>query len=290
MKNYFDIQGDGGSNVAAQVEAHLEAIQTSLAGVRRRIAIGSGKGGVGKSTVTMALAQALRATGATVAIFDADFNGPCQAHLSGLTEAPWVPGARGLAIPRRPDGIGVVSMGSIFPAAGPVHFDTVSSGDEHVWRSTKEFAFFGQLLSSLDWGRLDYLLFDLPPGAERSVHFADFLPADTRFALVTVPSEVARGVVARSVTALQTSGANMIGYVENMAGYYCQDCGEIKPLFPSAATSLPLPLLGQVPFDPSLAELCDRGWPQEEAHDRPSAQAIQKVAKNLIRALEGNSS
>ncbi len=290
MKSYFDIQGDGGSNVVAQVEAQREAIQSALADVRFRIAVGSGKGGVGKSTVTMALAQALRASGATVAILDADFNGPCQAHLSGLTAAPWVPGVRGLSIPRRADGIGVVSMGSLVPADRPVALETVSHGDEHVWRSTKEFAVLGQLMGSLDWGSLDYLLFDLPPGAERSVQFADFLPPDTLFALVTLPSDVARGVVARSVAALETAGADMIGYVENMAGYYCQDCSEIKPLFPSAKTPIPLPLLGRIPFDPALAELCDRGWPEDEIQDRPSAQAIAAVALNLVRALEGRQS
>ncbi|MCB1036068.1 MAG: P-loop NTPase, partial [Acidobacteria bacterium] len=262
MKTYFDIEGDGGSNVVGQVEALEESIRRSLGGVRRLVAIGSGKGGVGKSTVTMGLAQALRATGAEVAILDADFNGPCQAHLAGLTANPWLPGPEGIALPRRRDGVGVVSMGSVVPQQRPVTFDTVSRRDEHVWRSTREFALLGQLLASMDWGALDFLLFDLPPGAERTVQYAEFLPESVGYVLVTVPSDVSRGVVARSVAALGGTGARVLGYVENMAGYYCRDCGEIKPLFPESRTPIDLPLLGQIPFDPEMAELCDEGWPE----------------------------
>lgn len=286
MKTYFDIQGDGGSDVVAQVESQQEAIRGALSGVRNLVAVGSGKGGVGKSTVTMGLAQALKARGASVAILDADFNGPCQAHLAGLEAHPWVPSPEGLSVPRREDGIGVVSMGSIVPASRPVAFDTVSQGDEHVWRSTREFAFLGQLLSSMAWGALDFVLFDLPPGAERTVQYADFLPGGVSFVLVTVPSDVSRGVVARSVSALAGTSARMLGYVENMAGYFCRDCGEIKALFPSSGAVLDVPLLGRVPFDPELASLCDRGWPEPLEGGEKAVEAIRTVVENLLQALE----
>ncbi len=286
MKSYFDIEGDGGSDVIAQVEAQQEAVREALSGVRNLVAVGSGKGGVGKSTVTMGLAQALKGRGASVAILDADFNGPCQAHLAGLDAHPWIPSPQGLAVPRRQDGIGVVSMGSLVPASQPVSFSTVSHGDEHVWRSTKEFAVLGQLLSSMAWGSLDFLLFDLPPGAERTVQYADFLPSGVSFVLVTVPSDISRSVVARSVSALAGTSAQMLGYVENMAGYFCRDCGEIKPLFPSSGTKLDLPLLGRVPFDPELASLCDSGWPERRDEAHKAVEAIHVVAENLLQALE----
>lgn len=286
MKTYFDIEGDGGSGVVAQVESLLAQIGDALSGVDHLVAVGSGKGGVGKSTLTMALAQALSREGAKAAILDADFNGPCQAQFAGLEGRPWVPGPNGLSLPRRPDGLAVVSMGSVFEAARPVSFDSVSSGDEHVWRSTKEFAVLGQLLASVDWGKLDYLLFDLPPGAERTVQYADFLPGGTSFVMVTIPSDVSRGVVARSVSALAGTGATALGYVENMVGYLCPDCGEVKPLFPPSKTDLDLPLLGRVPFDPQLAALCDQGWP-EGAADLPSLAAVARVADNLKGALKG---
>ena len=287
MKTYYDIEGDGGSGVVAQVEALHETIEAALSGVKHLVAVGSGKGGVGKSTVTMALAQAMQAGGASVAILDADFNGPCQAQLAGLQDRPWVPGPKGLDLPRRADGLGVISMGSVFAGALPVSFATVSQGDEHIWRSTKEFAVLAQLLASVHWGTLDVLLFDLPPGAERTVQYAETLPAGTSFVLVTIPSDVSRGVVARSVNALAGTGATALGYVENMAGYLCRDCGEVKPLFPPSTTTLDLPLLGRVPFDPDLATLCDQGWPIGAEADLPSLEAIRRVARNLNKALEG---
>lgn len=298
MRTYHDIAGDGGSDVLGQVAAQRAAVAAALAGVRRVLAVGSGKGGVGKSTLTLGLARALARRGQTVAILDADLNGPSQAQMAGVAAAPWLPGADGLEPPRRRDGIAVVSTGSVLAGGRPVEFDTVSHGDGHVWRATREFALLGQLLATVRWGALDALLVDLPPGAERTVHFAELLMglAGDRcaFVLVTIPSEVARGVVARSVTALAGTGARLAGVIENMAGYWCRDCGAVKPLFPDAAAaggarlgapSLGPPSLGTVPFDPELAALADRGWPEAEEGGAAIA-ALDGVAERLLAAIE----
>lgn len=253
MKSYHDIQGDGGSDVVAQVERQQAKISDALRGVRHLLAIGSGKGGVGKSTVTMALARALRRQGQAVAILDGDINGPCQARLAGLEASPWIPGAAGLQMPRSREGIGVVSFGSLLAEARSVEFSSVAFGEEHTWRATREFAMLGQLLGGVDWGDLDVLLFDLPPGTERTLQFAHFLGDKAAFVLVTIPSDLSRDVVARSVSALVASERRLLGYVENMAGYFCSDCGEVRPLFPESKTELPIPLLGRLPFDPALA-------------------------------------
>ncbi len=283
MKSYQDIRGDGGSDLIGQVQAQERAIRQALARVRHRVAIGSGKGGVGKSTVTMALARSLAADGRTVAILDCDFNGPCQARLAGLAAAPWIPDTRGLAMPRTADGIGVVSFGSLLPEARPLELDSVAEGVEHVWRATREFALLGQLLASIDWGRLDFLLLDLPPGAERTVQFAQFLGAEAAFVLVTVPSEVSRGVVARSIAALERTANPVLGYIENMAGYLCRGCGEVQPLFPASEVELSIPRLGAIPFDPELAALCDRGrpYPPDLAADRAVAEAAGRIVHSL---------
>lgn len=294
MKSYADIAGDGGSDVLGQVMARRRAIADALEGVRHLVAVGSGKGGVGKSTVTAALARALLANGAAdtggVTILDADFNGPTQAHMAGLTGVPWVPGDDGrLAVPRRPDGLGVVSFGSLLGSAEELRFDTVSHGEEHTWRATREFAVLAQLLSGVDWGEQDALLFDLPPGAERTVQYAGFFAAAlgagrVSFVLVTVPSDLSRGVVARSLTALRATGSPVLGYVENMAGYRCRGCGEVQPLFPSrgdAGEALDLPLLARTPFDPELAAHCDRGWPERDEHP-PAVAALAPVAELLV--------
>ena len=195
------------------------------------MAVGSGKGGVGKSTLTLHLAGALRARGLRIAILDADFNGPSQARMAGVQGALFVPGSHKVALPRTRNGIAVFSMGSLIPESEALEFESAAHGESHTWRATREFALLGEILGSFEWGALDLLMFDLPPGAERTVQYADFLGPRTSFLLVTIPSEVARGVVARSVAALSKGPNRLLGYVENMSGYYCRDCNAIKPLF-----------------------------------------------------------
>ena len=285
MKTYHDIVGDGGSNVVAQVEASQGAIGEALSGVRHRLAVGSGKGGVGKSTLTLALARALRRQDRAVAILDADFNGPCQARLAGLGAAPWIPADGGLALPRSREGIGVASFGSLLPEAAPMEMASVAEGEEQTWRATREFALLGQLLASVDWGTLDVLLFDLPPGAERTRQYAQFLGEGTAFVLVTIPSDLSRSVVARSISALAGGGHRLLGYVENMAGYCCRDCGEVKPLFPLPDADLDIPRLGAVPFDPALAAVGGDGdSPPDQTRD--TTRALDAVARRILDDLE----
>jgi ATP-binding protein involved in chromosome partitioning len=291
LKTYHDIVGDGGSNVVAQVESQQQVIRQALAGVGHLVAIGSGKGGVGKSTVTMALARALRRLGHSVAVFDGDLNGPCQAQLAGLEVCPWIPTEQGLQMPYSSEGIGVVSMGSLLPTARPMGFDSVATGEEQTWRGTREFAMLAQLLGAVHWGQLDFLLFDLPPGPERTRQFAQFLSthAATAFVLVTIPSDLSRGVVARSIAALEESGGNLLGYVENMVGYYCRECGTVRPLFPPSDIPLPIERLGAIPFDPHLAASDPEGLAAETTadHDSPdsSRQEISKIARLIVRKL-----
>ena len=233
MKRYHDIVGDGGSRILEQVAEQRTRITDGLAGVRHLVAVGSGKGGVGKSTLTLHLAGALRARGLRIAILDADFNGPSQARMAGVQGALFVPGSHKVALPRTRNGIAVFSMGSLIPESEALEFESAAHGESHTWRATREFALLGEILGSFEWGALDLLMFDLPPGAERTVQYADFLGPRTSFLLVTIPSEVARGVVARSVAALSKGPNRLLGYVENMSGYYCRDCNAIKPLFVS---------------------------------------------------------
>jgi ATP-binding protein involved in chromosome partitioning len=317
VKGYHDIAGDGGSRVLEQVAGQRTRIAEALAGVRHLVAVGSGKGGVGKSTLTVQLAAALRAGGLRIAILDADFNGPSQARMAGVQRAVFVPGRNKVALPRTPTGIGVFSMGSLIPESDALDFESAVRGESHTWRATREFALLGEILGSFDWGTLDLLIVDLPPGSERTVQYADFLGARTSFLLVTIPSEVARGVVERSVAALSKRPNRLLGYVENMSGYYCRDCGAIKPLFspdgishavspaipdgvshegPGAAPPLraaqggalgpEIPCLGTVPFDPELARHCDRGMPFSGLRETPAGQALEQIARRLVDQLE----
>ena len=295
MKRYHDIAGDGGSNVLEQVAEQRTRIIDGLAGVRHLVAVGSGKGGVGKSTLTFHLAGALRARGLRIAILDADFNGPSQARMAGVETALFVPppsGATGVsprvALPRTSNGIGVFSMGSLLPESQALEFESTARGESHTWRATREFALLGEILGGFEWGALDLLMFDLPPGAERTVQFADFLTPRTSFLLVTIPSEVSRGVVARSVAALSKGSHRVLGYVENMSGYYCHDCNAIKPLFESGDSRLDIPCLGTVPFDPQLARHCDLGVPFEALRETPVGLALDRIAQRLLNDLDNS--
>jgi ATP-binding protein involved in chromosome partitioning len=287
MKTYHDIVGDGGSRILEQVAEQRARITDGLAGVRHLVAVGSGKGGVGKSTLTLQIASALRARGLRIAILDADFNGPSQARMAGVQGAVFVPGSHKAVLPRTKNGIAVFSMGSVIPESEALEFESTARGESQTWRATREFALLGEILGAFEWGELDLLMFDLPPGAERTVQYADFLGPRTSFMLVTIPSEVSRGVVARSVAALSKDSHRVLGYVENMSGYYCRDCNAIKPLFPSVeSTDLRIPCFGTVPFDPELARNCDQGVPLQELPETPVGLALDLIARRLMECLE----
>jgi ATP-binding protein involved in chromosome partitioning len=297
MKTYYDIPGDGGSRILEQVAEQRTRITDGLAGVRHLVAIGSGKGGVGKSTMTLHLAHALREMGLRLAILDADFNGPSQARMAGVQNAVFVPppspasfgvasGSNKVALPRTANGIGVFSMGSIIPESDALEFESAVRGESHTWRATREFALLGEILGSFAWGDLDLLMLDLPPGSDRTVQYADFLGARASFVLVTIPSDVARGVVSRSVAALSKKPNRLLGYVENMSGYYCRDCNAVKPLFVSSgAPPLGIPCLGTLPFDPELAQHCDRGIPVSGLRESAVGRAFDRIAQRLLEIL-----
>jgi ATP-binding protein involved in chromosome partitioning len=186
-------------------------------------------------------------------------------------------------------------MGSLIPESEALEFESAARGESQTWRATREFVLLGEVLASFDWGALDLLLFDLPPGSERTVQYADFLGSfdgaqgrpRTSFLLVTIPSQVARGVVARSVAALSKGPNRLLGYVENMSGYYCRDCNAIKPLFVSTGPSgLGIPCLGTVPFDPEIARHCDLGIPFATLNETPVGRALEHVAERLLDSLD----
>ena len=185
-------------------------------------------------------------------------------------------------------------MGSLIPESQALEFESTARGESQTWRATREFALLGEILGSFEWGALDLLMFDLPPGAERTVQYADFLGPRTSFLLVTIPSEVSRGVVARSVAALSKGPNRVLGYVENMSGYYCRDCNAIKPLFESPEpfdaaqgrpSALEIACLGTVPFDPELARHCDRGIALADLPETPVGRALDRVAQQLLDSL-----
>lgn len=289
MRTYSQIEGDGGSAVAEQIADLEAAIARRMAGIRHVVAIGSGKGGVGKSTLTRQLGAVLAAAGKRVGILDADLNGPSQALLGGVSHVPPLPGDEGLLLPVSRDGLKILSVGSLLAAGEALSWPSATPRHTHVWRATRELAKLAELLAAVHWGPLDVLLVDLPPGPERTAHFADFLGPRAAVVLVSIPSALARGVVARSVSALAPLPNRLLGYVENMSGYACAGCDTVRPLFPESpeAAELALPCLGRIPFDPRLAALSDDGRAITEAPEAGLvAAALAEVARNLIEHLE----
>jgi ATP-binding protein involved in chromosome partitioning len=175
----------------------------------------------------------------------------------------------------------------VIPESRALEFESTARGESHTWRATREFALLGAILESFEWGALDVLMFDLPPGPERTVQYADFLGPRTSFLLVTIPSDVARGVVARSVAALSKGPSRILGYVENMSGYYCVGCNTVRPLFAASEPSgLEIPCLGTVPFDPELARHCDQGIPFEARSQTAVGRALDQIAQRLLDGLD----
>jgi ATP-binding protein involved in chromosome partitioning len=289
MRSYSQIEGDGGSGVAGQIADLEAAIARRMAGIRHVVAVGSGKGGVGKSTLTRQLGAVLAAAGKRVGILDADLNGPSQALLNGVRNVPPLPGDDGLLLPVSREGVRILSVGSLLAEGEALTWPSASPRHTHVWRATRELAKLAELLAAVCWGPLDVLLVDLPPGPERTAQFADFLGPQAAVVLVSIPSALARGVVARSVSALGALPNRLLGYVENMSGYACAGCGTVRPLFPESpeAAGLALPCLGRVPFDPQLAALSDDGRAITEVDGAGLvAAALADAARNLIQRLE----
>lgn len=289
MRTYSQIEGDGGSGVAEQIADLEAAIAHRMAGIRHVVAVGSGKGGVGKSTLTRQLGAVLAAAGRRVGILDADLNGPSQALLGGVQNVPPLPGEEGLLLPVSRDGLKILSVGSLLAEGEALSWRAASPRHTHVWRATRELSKLAELLAAAHWGTLDLLLVDLPPGPERTAQFADFLGPQASVLLVSIPSALARGVVARSVSALAPLPNRLLGYVENMSGYACTGCDTVRPLFSESreAAELALPCLGRIPFDPQLAALSDDGRAiTEVAAAGPVAEALTEVARNLISTLE----
>ena len=290
MKTYKDLAGgDGGSGIVAQVQEQAQRVQRRLAGIKHTVAVMSGKGGVGKTAVVVNLAASLAQRGHAVGVLDADINGPSVAKMLGVRGAPLTLGTDSLAPARANLGIVVMSMDLLLPSDEvPVTWDAPTQQDAFTWRGIMEVTALRELLSDTEWGQLDYLLIDLPPGPERMQNLASVLPTLGGIIIVTTPSEVSRLVVKKAVTlAHDTLSAPFIGLVCNMAYYVCPSCGSRESLFSDAsgedvATDVGVPLLAEVPFDLRLAAMSDQGIPLViGAPDVPAAEAFRQMARAL---------
>ncbi len=261
-------------------------VPAALAGVRNIIAIASGKGGVGKSTVSTNLAIALRYAGATVGLLDADIYGPSQPGMLGAQGKQGGTTAEGALIPVQKHGVGFISMGLLMPHDGPV-----------VWRAPMAMKAIHQFLGNVQWGNLDYLLIDLPPGTG-DVQLT--LAQQARLAgavIVTTPQEVALGIAKKGLEMFRQLNIPILGIIENMSGFTCKHCGEETAVFKEGggkkmADSLGVPYLGSIPLDPEIMLSGDEGVPVLERGDGPRSIAGQTfigVAQELDKQVRRTS-
>jgi ATP-binding protein involved in chromosome partitioning len=260
-----------------------------MAAIRHKVAILSGKGGVGKSTLTSNLAAVLAQDGARVAAVDADLNGPALAKMLGVRGAPLRIGPDGAEPPRGALGIKVLSMDHLLPRDEiPLQWKAHNQDGNFVWRASAEAAALREFLSDTAWGQLDFLVIDLPPGTDKVSLLAGLLPEIAAAIVVTIPTEISQRTVRKSITmATELWGASAVTVVENMAAYRCSHCGHEEILFrgpdsAAMARELGVSFLGRVPFDPRLATAADRGAPYvEQEPGTPCAAALRAVATAL---------
>jgi len=250
-----------------------------LKGVKNLIAIGSGKGGVGKSTATANLALALAATGAKVGILDADVYGPSIPQMFGTNESPR-PNAQQQAVPPIAYGIKLMSVGMMIDDDSPM-----------VVRGPIVTKVLQQFISAVEWGELDYLLLDLPPGTgDVQLTLAQSAPINGAV-IVTTPQDVALRVAKKGLKMFQQVNVPILGIIENMAGFVCPNCNTVHNIFRKGggermARELGVPLLGSIPLDPRMVEAGDMGRPLV-ALDKtsPGAIAFERVARNMAAQL-----
>jgi ATP-binding protein involved in chromosome partitioning len=293
MKTYADIVGDGGSNILAQVQQQAARLQARLRSVRHIVAVVSGKGGVGKSAVTVNLASACAARGLRVGVLDADINGPSVAKMLGVRDYTPAITPQGVLPALGPLQMRVMSMDLFLPDdATPVTWAAPTQQEAYVWRGSMEMTTLREMLTDTVWGELDCLFLDLPPGPDRLPNVAGLLPFMAGALMVTIPSQVSQRIVAKSLTLAQAVlPGRLVGLVDNMQGYACPHCHTLGELFPeansaAAAADFKVPYLGGIPFDPQLALALDQGRPFVLDHPETlAARAFGTLADTLRQFL-----
>ena len=260
----------------------IHAVQpglSPLSRVRNVIAVGSGKGGVGKSTTAVNLALAVAASGARVGVLDADIYGPSVPAMLGLSGRPDSPDNKSIE-PMRAFGIEAMSIGLLVDQDSPM-----------IWRGPMATSELMQLLNDTLWGDLDYLFVDLPPGTgDIQLTMAQKIPV-AGAVIVTTPQEIATLDARKALKMFEKLDIAVLGLVENMAVHVCTNCGHAEHIFGEGggqrmAAQYGVPLLGSLPLDIGIREQGDAGMPVVvSAPDSPAAKAYAEAARRMVEVL-----
>jgi len=250
-----------------------------IPGIRNIIAVASGKGGVGKSTIAVNLALALAQAGAETGLLDCDFYGPSVPAQVGIADRVAV-NEKQQMIPHRVHGLAVMSMGFL-----------VERGQAIVWRGPMLHKVLTQMLFQVDWGGLDYLILDLPPGTgDVQLSLAQSVPVSASV-LVTTPQEVALRDVEKGLRMFQSVDIPVLGIVENMSYYLCRNCDKKHEIFGSGgaervARAHNLPVMGRIPLDPRIQGKPGSGAPlMVREPDSPAARAYRETAGAVVGGI-----
>jgi ATP-binding protein involved in chromosome partitioning len=256
-----------------------DQIVENLARIKHKIVVLSGKGGVGKSTVATNLAVALSLAGARVGLLDVDVHGPSVPRLLKLQGQHPQFDESGLWPVFWSERLGVMSVGFLLE----------SEREPVIWRGPRKTGVIDQLLREVNWGELEFLVVDCPPGTgDEPLSVLQQLQPDVQVVVVTTPQEVAIADVRRSISFCQTVGAPILGLVENMSGYACPHCGRIEDIFAAdggmnLAAEMGIHFLGRIPLDPQLVRAGDTGnvFVQMDP-DNPTVAAIRAIVRPIL--------
>ncbi|HEX9161327.1 MAG TPA: Mrp/NBP35 family ATP-binding protein [Thermoanaerobaculia bacterium] len=251
-----------------------------LADVKYKIAVASGKGGVGKSTVSTNLALALRRLGFTVGLLDADIYGPSQQMMLGITGHPQIDEHDEKIMPMENHGIKTMSLGLITDVDTPV-----------IWRGPMVMKALDQFLTDVKWGELDFMIIDLPPGTgDAQLTLTQKVPL-TGAVIVTTPQDVALIDARKGLAMFRKVNVPVLGIIENMSYFICRHCGEREEIFGhggghKTADMLGVPFLGEVPIDPKVVVGGDTGEPIVVLDPgSPAAQAFTECARQIVEQI-----
>ncbi len=251
--------------------------------VRHVILVLSGKGGVGKSTVSTNLASALAAHGRQVGLLDLDIHGPNIPKMLGIEDQRPAVLEKSMEPVRVTGNLAVMSMAFLLPdTSSPV-----------IWRGPMKMAAIRQFLEEVNWGSLDYLIVDLPPGTgDEALTIAQLAPNVQGAVIVTTPQDVAVLDAVKAVKFIEKLELTVIGIIENMSGMVCPHCSGTIDLFgkgggKKAAEDLGVPYLGSIPLDPAMVKAGDEGRPYILRHaDTPTWKSVDAVMENLVKRVE----
>jgi Mrp family chromosome partitioning ATPase len=237
----------------------------------------SGKGGVGKSTVAVNLAMSAMLSGQRVGLLDVDLHGPSVPTMLGLVGYRLEGGENGM-LPVEIGGLKVLSVGFLLN-----HPD-----DPVIWRGPMKIGVIRQFIEDVDWGDLDLLVIDAPPGTgDEPLTVCQLIPELDGAVIVTTPQKVAAADVRKSINFCHEVGVKVLGVIENMSGFACPKCGEVTPILRAGggrlmAEQMQVPFLGSIPIDPLIAESGDEGKAfVESAASSPAAGAFREIVREL---------